>query len=87
MTDDPTEARARLADSLRRYGDLPAYRRMIDREGLKSPGDVCVMGDEAQVASDLADYFDAGVTSIAAAPSGTEEEVDRTRAFLASLVS
>ena len=87
VTDDPTDARSRLVDSLRRYGDLPAYRRMIDREGLKSPGDVCVMGDEAQVASDLADYFDAGVTSIAAAPSGTEEEVDRTRAFLASLVS
>ena len=86
VTDDVADARKRAAHSLRMYGDLPSYRAMLDREGLEGPGDMCVTGTEEQVAERLAAYFEAGATSIAAAPTGTPEEVERTRACLASLL-
>ena len=58
VTDDEPVARARAAHGLRIYGDLPSYRaRMLDREGLDGPGDVCVMGTEEQVAEQLAGYL------------------------------
>lgn len=87
VTDDEPRARARAAHSLRMYGDLPSYRAMLDREGLDGPGDVCVMGTEEQVAEQLAGYFQAGATSVAAAPTGNPDEVERTRACLASLLT
>ena len=85
VTDDRSDALARAAHSLRIYGQLPSYRAMLDREGLEGPGELCVIGSEAQVAEQLAAFFDAGATSIAAAPTGTPEEVERTRACLAAL--
>ena len=87
VTDDEPDARARVAHSLRMYGNLPSYRAMLDREGLDGPGDVCVIGTEEQVAAQLAGYFEAGATSVAAAPTGNPEEVERTRACLASLLT
>jgi F420-dependent oxidoreductase-like protein len=87
VTNNERDARARSAHSLRMYGDLPSYRTMLDREGLDGPGDMCVIGAEDQVAERLAGYFEAGATSIAVAPTGTPEEVERTRACLASLVA
>ena len=87
VTDNAGDARARAAHSLRMYGDLPSYRAMLDREGLGGPGDMCVIGAEEQVAERLAGYFEAGATSIAAAPLGRPEEVERTRACLASLLT
>lgn len=87
VTDDVSAARARAAHSLRMYGDLPSYRTMLDREGLHGPGDMCVIGSEEQVAPRLAGYFEAGATSVAAAPTGTPDEVERTRACLASLLT
>ena len=87
VTGDERDARDRAARSLRMYGDLPSYRAMLDREGLGSPGDVCVIGTEEQVAEHLAGYFEAGATSIVAAPTGNPGEVERTRACLATLVA
>ena len=87
VTDAEGDARVRAAHSLRMYGDLPSYRTMLDREELDGPGDMCVIGTEEQVAPRLAAYFEAGATSIAAAPIGTPEEVERTRACLAALVT
>ena len=87
VTGDEGGARARAAHSLRTYGDLPSYRAMLDREGLDGPADICVIGREEQVAELLAGYFEAGATSVAAAPTGNPEEVERTRACLASLLS
>ena len=87
VTDDTTGARARADHSLRMYGGLPSYRAMLDREGLDGPGDMCVIGAEGRVAERLATYFEAGATSIAAAPTGTPEEMERTRSCLASLLT
>ena len=87
VTGDSSDARARAARSLRLYGELPSYRAMLDREGLEGPGDVCVIGTEEQVAEQLAAFFEAGATSVAAAPTGTPDEVERTRACLAALIA
>ena len=87
VTGNGSDARAQAARSLRLYGELPSYRAMLDREGLEGPGDVCVIGAESEVAEQLAAFFEAGATSIAAAPTGTPEEVERTRACLAALAS
>ena len=86
VSDDAEAARARARNSFRMYGKMPSYRAMLDREGLNSPGDLCVVGDEGWVAEQLAAFFEAGATSVAAAPTGTPEEVERTRACLAALV-
>lgn len=87
VTGDRADARARAARTLRLYGELPSYRTMLDREGLEGPGDVCVLGTESEVAEQLAAYFESGATSIAAAPTGTPEEVERTRACLAAFLA
>jgi len=60
---------------------------MLDREGLDGPGDVCVIGTEEQIVEQLNGYFQAGATSVAAAPTGNPDEVERTRACLASLLT
>ena len=86
VSDDLEGARARAGHSVRMYGKMPSYRAMLDREGLDDPGDLCVVGTESQVAEQLAAFFEAGATSIAASPTGTPEEVERTRACLAALV-
>ena len=86
VTDDPGAARERAGRSLRVYGTLPSYRAMLDREGLAGPGELCVVGSEAEVSERLGAFVDAGATSIAAAPTGTQQERERTRACLAALV-
>ena len=49
------------------YGQLPSYRAMIDREGLKEPGaagpaDLAIIGDEEAVAAAIRRVEDAGAT-------------------------
>lgn len=86
VSDDLEGARGRAANAFRMYGKMPSYRAMLDREGLDSPGDLCVIGSEGQVAEKMAAFFEAGATSIAVSPTGTPEEVERTRECLAALV-
>ena len=86
VTDDTAAARERAGEALRLYGTLPSYRAMLDREGLTGPGDLAVVGSEDEVADRLGAFMDAGATSIAAAPTGTDEDRERTRACLAALV-
>ena len=45
-----------------------------------------MIGREGQVAEKMAAFFEAGATSIAVLPTGTPEEVERTRKCLAALV-
>ncbi|MGH8597517.1 MAG: TIGR03564 family F420-dependent LLM class oxidoreductase [Gammaproteobacteria bacterium] len=86
LTNNVDAARARLDKGLAIYGQLPSYRAMLDREGLKGPGDLALVGDEAQLRSDIARIESTGVThfnaSIAAVESGA---FDRTFDFLKSL--
>ncbi|MCZ7527858.1 MAG: LLM class F420-dependent oxidoreductase [Acidimicrobiia bacterium] len=86
VSDDPDAARDRAARIYRAYGALPSYRAMLDREGVEGPGDVAVVGDEAEVERQIRHLADVGVTDFAAAEYGRPEERARTRALLRSLL-
>ena len=53
VTSDPDGARSLVADQMSLYGALPSYRAMLDIEGVAGPAEVAIVGDEAQVESDL----------------------------------
>ena len=86
VTEDVAAARAFAAQKLAVYGTLPAYRAMLEREGVAGPGDLLVAGSEAKVRDQLAEYAAAGVTDLrAGALCAAEAETERTRALLAEL--
>jgi alkanesulfonate monooxygenase SsuD/methylene tetrahydromethanopterin reductase-like flavin-dependent oxidoreductase (luciferase family) len=58
---------------------------MFDREGVEEPGDLALVGTEAQVQEMIEDLKEAGVTDFAASEFVTNsEEADATRALLRS---
>lgn len=83
VTDAAASVRALIAKNLAMYGELPSYRAMFDREGVAGPGDVALVGDEAQVRALLEGLAEAGVSDFAASEFTTNaEERERTRALL-----
>lgn len=87
VTDDPDGARQRAAKIFSIYGELPAYRAMLDREGAAGPADVAVVGDEAEVAAGIARMADAGATDFLAVEFGmSDDERTRTRDLLRTLL-
>jgi len=87
VTDDVAGARARAARNFERYGQLPSYRAMLDREGAAGPADVIVVGPEADVERQLARLEAAGGTEFVASVFGSGAEQDRTWQFLRSAVA
>ncbi|MDJ0852063.1 MAG: TIGR03564 family F420-dependent LLM class oxidoreductase [Myxococcota bacterium] len=84
VTDDVDRARAFASESLHMYGQLPAYRAMLEREGLAGPEDLLVAGSEGEVRAGLAAFESAGATDLRVAPlAPTEDEAERTRGLLA----
>lgn len=86
VTDDPAGARERAANIYVMYGQLPAYRAMLDREGAAGPEDVALIGSADQVAERLAGAFEAGATTVVANEFGTPDERAATREALATLL-
>jgi alkanesulfonate monooxygenase SsuD/methylene tetrahydromethanopterin reductase-like flavin-dependent oxidoreductase (luciferase family) len=90
VTDDGQEARRVANELFHRYGRLPSYRRMLDIEGVESPAEVAVVGNEAEVEEQLRGLADAGATDFMAAifPTDGDEEASaaRTRSLLKGLV-
>ena len=86
LTNDPDAARARAANELLIYGQLPSYRAVLDREGAAGPADIAVVGDEAALAAGVQRMADAGADELVASIFGSSEERDRTRAFLRTLL-
>jgi hypothetical protein len=86
---DASEAdahRERGGELFARYGMLPAYRAMLDREGWDTPTRAIVAGDETAVRDELARYAEAGVTDFGAVEFVTDAETSaRTRALLVAL--
>ena len=83
MTQDAVREAA--AQYFSRYGQLPSYRAILDREGVKGPEEVALIGNEAAVGAGIAALADAGATHFSAAlftPPG--EDAGRTLAFLAT---
>jgi F420-dependent oxidoreductase-like protein len=86
VTDDPDAVRERAASALAMYGQLPSYRKMLDREGAEGPADIAIVGQEAEVEAGLAHLGDVGVTDLAAVEIGTNpDDRERTRALLRRL--
>lgn len=85
VTSDVDGVRARFAEQLSVAGQLPAYRAMLDRQGLAGPEEVAVLGGEAVVERSLRRFVAAGATELVAVPFGTAAEQARTREVLAAL--
>ena len=90
VTEDVAAGRDAASKVFQMYGQLPNYRRMLDREGAAGPGDVAIVGDEASVEKQLRALASVGVTDLVAPIYGTGDDRDasvaRTRALLKSLV-
>ncbi len=82
LTDDPDGARRWVDQTFGGARDLPSYRRVLDREGLASPGDAVLAGDEAAIERGLGRFASAGATEVQVIPVGTAAEKNRTIALL-----
>lgn len=87
VTDDPDAARERAAKSFAMYGRLPSYRAMLDHEGYGGPGDIAIVGSEAEVADRINTFAEAGTTTFAASIFGRPDDRERTNALLKSLMA
>jgi len=89
VTGDPAGAKERAAKMFAVYGQLPNYRRMLDKEGADGPADLALVGDEAAVERQIRALASAGVTDFFGAmfPAGDDAHASlaRTRALLQSL--
>jgi 5,10-methylenetetrahydromethanopterin reductase len=85
VTDRPEAVSQAANVAFARYGQLPSYRAILDKEGAANPSDVALIGPEDVVRQRLDALAVAGATDFAAAvfaPPG--EDAERTRAFLRS---
>ena len=62
VTDDENNGRRTAAESYARYGELVNYRRVLDIEGVESPAEVAVIGNEASVQRQLEAFAAGGAT-------------------------
>jgi 5,10-methylenetetrahydromethanopterin reductase len=86
VTSNADAVRERANRAFGRYGELPSYRAVLDRQSEgASPGEVALIGDEAVVQAGIDELRAAGVTDLIAsvyAPRG--EDAERTYALLKS---
>ena len=90
VTDDASAGFEAASGYFARYGGLPSYRRMLDVEGVESPAEAAIIGDESEVETRLRALSSAGATDFLASifPAGDDASasIARTRALLKSLV-
>ena len=88
VTDQPDRVRSLVTKNLAMYGELPSYKAMFEREGVAGPGELAIIGNEAEVAERLRQLDQAGVTDFAVSEFTTsKDERSRTREFLCSLLA
>jgi F420-dependent oxidoreductase-like protein len=88
VTNNPEAARARAAQQLALYGTLPAYRAMLDAEGVEGPEDLLIAGDEKTVAREITEYADAGATDARVSViADDEQDVTRSWSLLRALAA
>jgi 5,10-methylenetetrahydromethanopterin reductase len=86
VTDRAKAVREAAAQLFARYGQLPSYRAILDKEGAGGAEDVALIGDEATVQAGIAAFAAVGATDFSAAvftPPG--EDAGRTMALLATV--
>ena len=87
ITDDADAARSRIAATSKPYATMPAFKQMLEREGVTSQVDLGLIGDEETARAQARRFIDAGATELAVREApGTPEEAERTRSFLRSLL-
>ncbi|MEH6589875.1 MAG: LLM class F420-dependent oxidoreductase [Halioglobus sp.] len=85
LTDQPEQAREMVSTQLAMYSDIPSYRAMLDRENANAPGDVALVGNEAQLRQQIRQLEEIGVTDLNAVLVSTDSETyERSLAFLAN---
>jgi 5,10-methylenetetrahydromethanopterin reductase len=84
VTDDETEGRRKADKQLEGYGKIPVYRAVLDREGVATPGDISVVGDERSVTDQLRRLADIGASDFVAILCGDKGDRARTMAHLAA---
>lgn len=83
VTNDADRARDVASKVFRIYGSLPSYRAMLDREGVRGPADVAIVGDERIVGAALDRIEGIGVTDLSATLFPADDgAVARTLEFL-----
>jgi F420-dependent oxidoreductase-like protein len=87
VTDDIDGTRARASRIYERYGQLPSYRAMLDREGVAGPADVAIVGSETEVERQLVALESAGATDLCASVFGSAEQKERGYTLLRSMVA
>ncbi len=86
LTTNIDDAKAKIAETLTVYGQLPSYRAMLDREGVAGPADIAIVGDENSLRGEIKRFEDLGVTDFNAAIMDTEPGAyERTLEFLGSM--
>ena len=89
VTDDERAGRQKAAESYQRYGELVNYRRVLDIEGVESPAEVAVIGNEASLQRQLEAFAEGGATDFVANifdVPGEPESAQRAYDALKSLV-
>ncbi len=66
VTDDENAGRRKAAESYQRYGELVNYRRVLDIEGVESPAEVAVIGNEPSLQRQLEAFAEGGATDFVA---------------------
>jgi alkanesulfonate monooxygenase SsuD/methylene tetrahydromethanopterin reductase-like flavin-dependent oxidoreductase (luciferase family) len=86
---DADLARRQAGQVFTLYGRFDNYRRLFEREGVASPGEVALVGTESDIERQLKSMEDLGVTELwpVLFPAGADPDatVERTRALLAGL--
>lgn len=88
VSQDTARARSSAEAFLAGSARLPAYRRVLEREGAASPAAVALVGEEASLAQRIDELARLGVTDLNAVPfpvEGDPEAVARTLRFLSAL--
>ncbi len=86
VTDDPAAIRQRITAGAAMYSTLPSYQAMFEREGVTEPGELGLVGSEAEVEEMLAGLAEAGVTDYSASEfTPSPDERERTRELLKRL--
>ena len=89
VTDDENAGRQKAAESYARYGELVNYRRVLDIEGVESPAEVAVIGNEASIQRQLETFAEGGATDFVGNifdVSGEPESARRAYEALKSLI-
>lgn len=84
VTADPAGTREQLEQMFGAAAEMPAYRAALDREGVRSPADISLFGDETAVLAQLRRFAEIGVTEFSALPFGDPDDQARTIALLAA---